>query len=52
MSWNYCPRVRFTPALWAKWWARKEVDERTLKMRAGIQEFRSLLAQRERRRYR
>lgn len=47
MSWNHAPRVRFTPELWAKWQARAVVDERTLQMRAGIQEFRAMLARRD-----
>jgi hypothetical protein len=37
-------QIRFTPALWAKWWAAREVDARTLALRAGIDEFRIRLS--------
>lgn len=47
MSWNYAPRIRFTPALWAKWLARTDMTERRLALREGIQEFRALLAKRD-----
>jgi hypothetical protein len=40
-------RVSFTPALWSKWHSRDVVDSQTLRLREGIQTFRSLLAGRE-----
>lgn len=39
--------VRFTPELWAKWWARQEPTAHSIKLREGIQEFRALLARQE-----
>lgn len=46
MSWNYTPRIRFTPALWAKWLARNDMTERRLELRAGIEELRQRLERR------
>jgi hypothetical protein len=43
MSWNHCPRVRFTPQLWEKWQQRQVVDEKTLRLREGIAQFRRAL---------
>lgn len=40
-------RIRFTPTMWAKWHSRDAVDSQTLRLREGIQTFRSLLAGRE-----
>lgn len=46
MSWNYCPRVKFSPTLWERWQAQRETDVQTLKLREGIQEFRRALEER------
>lgn len=46
MSWNYAPRIRFSPALWAKWLARNDITARRLELRAGIDEFRRVLEER------
>lgn len=43
--------VAFTKALWAKWLERLN-EAPNMKLKAGIQEFRALLARRERRRAR
>lgn len=43
MSWNYCPRVRFTPELWDKWRQRDIEDAKTLRLREGIAQFRRML---------
>lgn len=40
-------RIRFTPALWAKWHSRDIADRHTLRLREGIQTFRLLLAGRD-----
>lgn len=48
MSWNFCPRVKFTPELWETWRKQRQVDAQSLHLRAGIQEFRDTL---ENRRY-
>lgn len=42
-------KVRFTPAMWEKWRARMDVDEQTIHLRAGIQDFRARLAAKRRR---
>lgn len=41
-------RVQFTVKLWNKWLKRGRVDEQTIHLREGIQEFRSLLARYDR----
>lgn len=43
MSWNYCPRVKFSPKLWNVWVEQRQVDAQTLHLRRGIQEFRDAL---------
>lgn len=42
-------KVRFTPALWARWLARFNGDGYSMRLHQGIQEFRSLLARAEKR---
>jgi hypothetical protein len=34
---------KFTPEHWWKWWQKRTPDERTLRLREGISQFRSAL---------
>lgn len=47
MSWNFTPRIKFTPALWDRWLKQRQLDAQTLHLRRGIGEFRQMLSSRE-----
>lgn len=43
VSWNFCPRVKFTPELWEVWRRQRETDAQSLHLRDGILQFRKAL---------